>query len=87
MKMKRGKFYPSKFSKICSDHFTPDCINPGVDLGNLLKPNAIHIFNFHHHHRLKKRKEQEYFETERKVPFSETGSGVKQPSRSEHPIL
>ncbi|RXG73297.1 THAP domain-containing protein 1, partial [Armadillidium vulgare] len=33
MKMKRGKFYPSKFSKICSDHFTPDCINPGVGFG------------------------------------------------------
>ncbi|RXG51277.1 THAP domain-containing protein 1 [Armadillidium vulgare] len=49
MKMKRGKFYPSKFSKICSDHFTPDCINPGVGF-------------------LKKRKEQEYFETESKVP-------------------
>ncbi|RXG61966.1 DNA transposase THAP9 [Armadillidium vulgare] len=48
MKMKRGKFYPSKFSKICSDHFTPDCINPGVGFGKpTLKPNAIPtIFNF-----------------------------------------
>ncbi|RXG56302.1 THAP domain-containing protein 5 [Armadillidium vulgare] len=48
MKMKRGKFYPSKFSKICSDHFTPDCINPGVGFGKpTLKQNAIPtIFNF-----------------------------------------
>ncbi|RXG54940.1 THAP domain-containing protein 1 [Armadillidium vulgare] len=70
MKMKRGKFYPSKFSKICSDHFTPDCINPGVGFGKpTLKPNAIPtIFNFSPSSKLKKRKEQEYFETESKVP-------------------
>ncbi|RXG51593.1 THAP domain-containing protein 1 [Armadillidium vulgare] len=33
MKMKHWKFYPCKFSKICSDHFTPNCINPGVGFG------------------------------------------------------
>ncbi|RXG58803.1 THAP domain-containing protein 5 [Armadillidium vulgare] len=46
--MKRWKFYPCKFSKICSDHFTPDCINPGVGFGKpTLKQNAIPtIFNF-----------------------------------------
>ncbi|RXG59667.1 hypothetical protein Avbf_08349 [Armadillidium vulgare] len=74
--------------KICSDHFTPDCINPGVGFGKpTLKPNAIPtIFNFSPSSKvlrfyfasqvimnyvvqhLKKRKEQEYFETESKVP-------------------
>ncbi|RXG55931.1 BTB/POZ domain-containing protein 9 [Armadillidium vulgare] len=45
MKMKRWKFYPCKFSKICSDHFTPDCINPGVGFGKpTLKQNAIHNY-------------------------------------------
>ncbi|RXG60081.1 THAP domain-containing protein 5 [Armadillidium vulgare] len=48
MKMKHWKFYHCKFSKICSDHFTPDCINPGVGFVKpTLKPNAIPtIFNF-----------------------------------------
>ncbi|RXG59478.1 THAP domain-containing protein 1 [Armadillidium vulgare] len=70
MKMKRWKFYPCKFSKICSDHFTPDCINPGVGFGKpTLKQNAIPtIFNFSPSSKLKKRKEQEYFETKSKIP-------------------
>ncbi|RXG53028.1 hypothetical protein Avbf_12898 [Armadillidium vulgare] len=47
MKMKRGKFYPSKFSKICSDHFTPDCINPGVGFGKpTLKRMQFNYFQF-----------------------------------------
>ncbi|RXG60965.1 hypothetical protein Avbf_17279, partial [Armadillidium vulgare] len=60
----------SFFRKICSDHFTPDCINPGVGFGKpTLKQNAIPtIFNFSPSSKLKKRKEQEYFETESKVP-------------------
>ncbi|RXG67097.1 THAP domain-containing protein 1 [Armadillidium vulgare] len=69
MKMKHWKFYPCKFSKICSDHFTPDCINPGVGFGKpTLKQNAIPtIFNFSPSSKLKKRKEQEYFETKSKI--------------------
>ncbi|RXG69426.1 hypothetical protein Avbf_07286 [Armadillidium vulgare] len=57
--------------KICSDHFTPDCINPGVEFGKpTLKQNAIPtIFNFSTSSKLKKRKEQEYFETESKVKY------------------
>ncbi|RXG58190.1 hypothetical protein Avbf_11114 [Armadillidium vulgare] len=55
--MKRWKFYPCKFSKICSDHFTPDCINPGVGFGKpTLKQNAIQLFSIFHHHQDKKRK-------------------------------
>ncbi|RXG61821.1 THAP domain-containing protein 1 [Armadillidium vulgare] len=48
MKMKRGNFRPSKFSKLCSDHFTPDCIRPKIGFGKpTLKPNAFPtIFNF-----------------------------------------
>ncbi|RXG55392.1 hypothetical protein Avbf_17764 [Armadillidium vulgare] len=69
MKMKRWKFYPCKFSKIYSDHFTPDCINPGVGFGEpTLKQNAIPtIFNFSPSSKLKKKKERKYFETKSKI--------------------
>ncbi|RXG57723.1 hypothetical protein Avbf_17437 [Armadillidium vulgare] len=47
MKMKRWKFYPCKFSKIYSDHFTPDCINPGVGFGKpTLKRMQFQLFSF-----------------------------------------
>ncbi|RXG69515.1 hypothetical protein Avbf_05890, partial [Armadillidium vulgare] len=54
MKMKRWNLP----FKICSDHFTPDCINPGVGFGEpTLKQNAIPtIFNFSPSSKLKKRK-------------------------------
>ncbi|RXG55341.1 THAP domain-containing protein 1 [Armadillidium vulgare] len=55
MKMKRGKFYPSKFSKICSDHFTPDCINPGVGFWETyFEPMHSNYFQFFTSSKLKK---------------------------------
>ncbi|RXG62859.1 hypothetical protein Avbf_16443, partial [Armadillidium vulgare] len=45
MKMKHWKFYPCKFSKICSDHFTPDCINQEKERTRILLKPKVNIIS------------------------------------------
>ena len=76
--LKRDKFIPSKYSAICSQHFTPsDYVTDINDLKPRLKPDAIpSIFNFPDH--LKNSKNQ----NKRKPPTKRKNSNDNQPSTS-----